>query len=208
MDKWPLNILGVWVDHDPQKVFELNFTPLKEKAQGILRTWSRRTLSLLGKVQVVNTLVVSLFIYRMFVLPTPPNTFYRELDNLISNFLWNGKKSKIPLSTLHLPKDKGGAGLVNWLAKDMAIKMQWRNLLEEDPVLAQLAYQRINPQIAQKIWCCNFQAEHATQITKAPFWQDVLKAWGKLNYKTIVDNLDQEILWYNSHIRINEQLIS
>ena len=90
----------------------------------------------------------------------------------------------------------------------MAIKMQWRNLLEEDPVLAQLAYQRINPQIAQKIWCCNFQAEHATQITKAPFWQDVLKAWGKLNYKTIVDNLDQEILWYNSHIRINEQLIS
>ena len=36
----------------------------------------------------------------------------------------------------------------------------------------------------------------------------MLKAWGKLNYKTIVDNLDQEILWYNSHIRINEQLIS
>ena len=72
----PLNILGVLVNHDPQKVFELNFTPLKEKAQGILRRWSRRSLSLLGKVQVVNTLVVSLFIYRMFVLPTPPNTFY------------------------------------------------------------------------------------------------------------------------------------
>ena len=71
-----------------------------QKATNVLNHWYYHELTLLGKVMVINTLVAPLFVYSMQVLKNPTDSFFHMLNQLIEQFLWKGKKAKIPLETL------------------------------------------------------------------------------------------------------------
>ena len=68
----PVNILGVQICHDMKQMMKINFEELICKSGTILQNWKRRNPSLIGKVQVINTLVASLFVYRMTVFAYAP----------------------------------------------------------------------------------------------------------------------------------------
>ena len=55
-----IKVLGVDIYHDSAKLCEVNYEQLIRKTQEILNSWANRSLSLCGKIQVVNTLVASL----------------------------------------------------------------------------------------------------------------------------------------------------
>ena len=90
----PVNILGIWIDHNVDRMLELNYYPLLEKAKKIMGLWSNRQLSLIGKIEVVNTLIMSLFTYRMTVLPNIPENFVKQLESEISNFYMERKETE------------------------------------------------------------------------------------------------------------------
>ena len=69
----PLKILGIIVSNSEDEVFKLNFEPVIEKIEMILKMWKQRDLSLSGKIMVVNTLVISKLIHELIVLP--PNAY-------------------------------------------------------------------------------------------------------------------------------------
>ena len=58
-----------------------------------MQLWKMRGLSLFGKILVINTLIGSLFVYRMAILPQIPENYIRQVHKLFSDFIWNGKKN-------------------------------------------------------------------------------------------------------------------
>ena len=96
-----INVLGVTIAHE--NLTEKNYHGIVEKTKSILNAWYNRGLSLIGKIQVVNTLIASLFVYKMMVFLVPyefpycvVNVFYdiiKNIDNTIREFIWNKKKS-------------------------------------------------------------------------------------------------------------------
>ena len=78
-----------------------------------------------------------------------------KIENLIREFLWDGKKSKINREIIHATKDNGGLGLVDLEARNAAIKISWLKILENDNKAACLAYQFLDPEIGEDIWKCN-----------------------------------------------------
>ena len=121
--KWSkedINVLGVTIAHD--NLMEKNYTDIVDKVKKTLNAWNNRGLTLLGKVQVINTLVASLFVYKMMVLPTISKKIIKNVENQMRDFIWNGKKAKIALKTLQNSKREGGLGLVNLGNKDIALK--------------------------------------------------------------------------------------
>ena len=71
--KWSnedITVLGVTISHED--IVIKNYDQLLKKTDNVLNAWYNRSLSLIGKVQVVNTLVASLYVYKMMVLPTIP----------------------------------------------------------------------------------------------------------------------------------------
>ena len=94
-----INVLGVTITHED--LVDKNYNDIVSKIRKILQSWVNRGLSLIGKVQVVNTLVASLFVYKMMVLPSIPEKVIKNVDNQIRDFLWDHKKSKIAYSVLH-----------------------------------------------------------------------------------------------------------
>lgn len=43
-----------------------------------------------------------------------PNQQFKQWDKMVSRFIWGGKRARIRLATLQLPKDKGGMALPNF----------------------------------------------------------------------------------------------
>ena len=106
--KWSstgINVLGIDITHNTQNTLHLNYNKLVTKATDIMKKWQYRSLSLKGKILVINTLIASMFVYRMTVLPRIPEIYVKKLDQAISEFLWNGHKPKNKLGAFALKQE-------------------------------------------------------------------------------------------------------
>ena len=140
--KWsdgPVRILGIQVYPDQKLMAKNNYDELFIKANNILKMWGKRSLSLLGKILVINVLIIPLFIYRMQVLKTPDALFFKKFRQLVIEFLWESKKAQIAYEKLLLNFEKGGLKLQDIEYKNTAIKCKWVQLSRlEDPLFNQL----------------------------------------------------------------------
>ena len=211
--KWtnnPINILGVLVCSDPIECIKINYENIVVKIKDTLSVWNKRNLSLHGKITVINVLMASIFVYKMCVLPSLPSRIIKNINNEIVRFLWSGRKAKIPLNILQGPKSTGGLNLVDLRLKDISIKCTWIQILENDEKLANLAYSQMDEVITSDIWRANLQGHEIDSLFPhtSRFWKDVMKAWSSIKYTSIEESkVENEILWWNSHIRIGNSPI-
>ena len=92
------------------------FNDIVQKAKNVANSWSMRSVTLIGKVLVVNTLISSLFVYHMLTLPMMMRMQVANIESIIKNYLWNSKHPKIPMHILQKDKNDGGLRLVNIVA--------------------------------------------------------------------------------------------
>ena len=203
-----INVLGIEITQNSEKLIELNYMSLLPKIKGILCDWSTRKLSLHGKITIINTLIASLFVYKMAVLPRLPDSFVKKLHEIFVKFIWESKKPKISLAKLQCAKVDGGMGLVNMRIKDDAQKIVWIQELQNEPSVGIFAYHALNiKSLRNSIWQCNLNDDDICKCWKNSFWRDVLRAWARVNYVKLeqitkkTDVLNQ-LIWYNSHIRV------
>ena len=155
--KWEnycINVLGVDVIQG-NEINDVNYTKLIKKTQSILMPWSKRHLSLIGRKLVINTLIASLYVYKMSVLPIMSNEMINKLHQIIKLFLWEGKKAKIQLKTLQAPKELGGLAVVDFRIKDLALKAAWVSIVRSDSMLQKTAYLALSSVLQSDIWHCN-----------------------------------------------------
>lgn len=72
----------------------------------ICSSWTNRSLSLKGRVTVINLLVTSLFQYPCSYTHAPAEVF-KQLKKITTTFLWDGRKPKVVYNTLILPVSQG-----------------------------------------------------------------------------------------------------
>ena len=198
----PINVLGVWVG--TEDVTERNYKDLLPKIKATLSAWSSRGLSLIGKIQIINSFIGSLFVYKMMVLPSLPQKLISQIEAELNKFIWNGKKPKISLKVLQGNKWEGGLKLVHLREKDRALKASWVKIIQDDEKLANMAYQALSPQLGPWIFDCNLNFQDISHLQiKNKFWEDVLSAWSIYNYNK--DVINDMIIWYNSLIRIDNK---
>ena len=89
--KWlkdKVKALGVWLSTDPKLVPKLNYEDKIKKSS--LGSWELRRLSLLGKITVLKTLIVSQLVYVLSPLSIDQNAI-QEINSLCYDFLWGGR---------------------------------------------------------------------------------------------------------------------
>ena len=198
-----IRVLGITVSND--NIIENNYNEIINKAKEIMNNWTHRSLTLIGKVNIVNTLVASLFVYRMQVLPSMYDRMYKMIDNEIVRFLWDGKRPKIALKILKSLRKSGGLQLIDLRTKNLAIKVSWIQILQYEKDYAEIVYSIIAPELRHDIWRCSLESQDVPCLgIKNDFWQEIVIAWAKYNFiqNTEVPN---QILWWNSHIRIQNK---
>ena len=200
-----INVLGVEIRNNIKETLQANYGPIIDKAEAICAAWKKRNLSLFGKVNVINALVASLFVYRMMCLPHISDEYVNRFNRIVEDFIWNGHKPKIPLRTLQCEKRNGGVKLIDLRKKDMSLKILWKKILEEDEKMANLAYHVFAPALKDDIWKCNFDTDEVAKLlVSQPFWRDVILAWCKTCERS---EEEQTFLWYNKRIKVEGKSI-
>ena len=94
--KWPtdpIKYLGIYLGHDYQQCYKLNFENKIRQMEEVLEQAAKRNLTLFGKVCIVKTLAISKIVYVSMCL-TVPEKIIKEIDQRIFKFLW-GKRDRI-----------------------------------------------------------------------------------------------------------------
>ena len=194
------NILGVYVSENEDVMIEKNIDDLLIKSEAVLNCWKTRGLSLCGKITVINTLVASLYVYKLYVLPRLPDKFITKFEDICQKFIWNGRRAKISIKKLQKSKKAGGLGLVDLRQKDNALKVSWIPYLNDDLISNYFAYNKLNDRLRETIWECNLHSADVEFCFQPSFWRDVLFAWCTNNRTQNASSTD--ILWYNSHVKV------
>ena len=205
-----IDLLGVCIENAP-KQSEEQFNKSIDKMEEISQIWYYRNLTLSGKILIINTLMAPLFVYKMGVLPMLNNGQIDRINGIIESFLWQGTRAKIPLYILQRPKSEGGLNLTNFKNKHRSLLLQWPCSVNNDETFENYIYHWIAPDIRSFIWECNLNKSDAQHLdtSRDNFWRDVLSLWAEVNY-TVPETPEQilnEIVWYNSHIRCANNIV-
>ena len=86
--------LGVWFSTDRNVMLRSNYDERIGKIKNVIETWQFRRLTLLGKITLIKSLLVSQLIYILTPLPTYTNAL-QTVNKLLFEFLWDCKGDKI-----------------------------------------------------------------------------------------------------------------
>ena len=106
----PIKINGVWVGKGDMG--RKNWKERLPKLRSSVDKWKGRTLSLLGKVLLVNTLILAPLFFLAPVFPLPSDV-ERAINRAIFSFIWSGKTELVRRAVLVQSLAKGGLGVVN-----------------------------------------------------------------------------------------------
>ena len=201
-------LLGMTIQNqEHQNTNELNV--IINKLHVVSKSWQNRSLTLMGKTLLVNTLMSSLYVYKMSVLPMIQEEQCQEFYQIVKNFLWGNKRSKIPLDVLQNDLNKGGLKLTNIKEKQRSLLFKWiKKLCTASDY--DYAYQWLVPCMKDKIFKCNLSRGDCKNLvgTKG-FWAELLNEWCEFNFFTprTKIQIENQLVFYNSHLKIAGKVI-
>ena len=128
-------VLGVYFCNDKSiaEIVHNNYSSKIEKAKNWINIWSKRDLTLLGKVTIIKSLILSQFTYLAIPLPRPNKELIARLNTLIFHFLWGCKRDKVKRDVITRSREEGGLGLIYPYDFILSLKLTLLNkLLDEN----------------------------------------------------------------------------
>ena len=130
--------LGIYLGHNKEQCYIKNWVDFEE-IQKLFENWKRRNLTIFGKVCIINSLVMSKFMFVASVLQLPGDEFVQNVKISLFNFIWN-KTDHIKRNTIIGKISDGGVGIVDFELKLRAIKASWKNKYTEEDIIKMLEF--------------------------------------------------------------------
>ena len=200
-----IELLGVTITNGPSQSAN-GYNKIIGKMETIANNWYHRNFTLMGKVIIVNSLMGSLFVYNMSVMPMFTSSQIEYIYKIIDNFIWKGRRPKIPRKILQLPKNKGGLGLIDIKRKHTAHVLAWiKFCTQEDYKYTH----ELCPEFGNLMWYLNLNAREANSIFSGEdYWSGVLRTWFEYSFAEPTPGEEfEQIIWYNSLIQVNGRSI-
>ena len=186
----PIKILGFYIYPDWPRMHVENYDKMLNKIDDIINSWSHRSLTPIGKITVVNSLINSLIVHKLMALPSPNKDFFLTYKRKIVSFIWNDKVPKMAYEKLIQDYSKMGLRLVDLEYKDLALKASWPARWNHRENELTWVYNAL-PVKDVRIWECNIESKDVETFRKDCTLSSVLaiwKAWSKYHFKNTFDN--------------------
>ena len=124
-----IKINGINFQRDIVDLVDDNVNVAASRMDKHFRTWSRRSLSTLGRILIVKTFGLSQFIYLMQSV-TLLTAHFKKINNLIFKFIWNRHylaykaPERIKREIMFKPIKFGGYGMLDVVSLDESLKLK------------------------------------------------------------------------------------
>ncbi len=208
--KGPVKALGV--PQGQNEDLEHFWESKKQKVKKSLDLWSRRRLSLTGKVHLIRSVGISILTYAVG-LKYIPERKVKEINSLLWNFLWDNKYEPVKRSICTQSRDNGGINMPDLqnLVKSRQIMIIKRLLTEDDAKWKEIPMQYIkslDDAYDEEFFLlnANMPEEEIENCKLPPFYKECIKSWQNMcinrkDPETRIDVLNER-LWFNEKIRI------
>jgi hypothetical protein len=132
-----IKILGIYFESDKMaREIEENWSHRMDHMKHLIKEWSKRDLSIQGKVVVIKTFLISQFVYVMqsVGLPIP---ILRNINTHLYKFIWQKKNSnrkafeKVKRKIMEAGYEEGGLSMTNMIDLQTYFNLQWAGRLFE-----------------------------------------------------------------------------
>ena len=201
-------LLGITITMNENESIDKNFATRLKAMKNILKQWSRRKLSLKGKITVINALALSLVVYPASVLITPLNVL-EDINKILYEFLWDGKRPKIAAKIMESNIKLGGLKMPNIFLKVKAWQLSWlqRALRKPDSNWVLIVNELIPNMKLTDLLHCKLDPNHNVINSLPIFYKDIVCTWFKLKSSFSPEEMDHNIinksLWLNKDITID-----
>ena len=132
-----IKALGIFFGTNAEEIKNQNWDNKINKIENIISSWKSRHLTMIGRIQIANTLLIPQLTYLIKVLPITKDII-KKAEHLIYKFVWNSKYEKVKRKTLIRQYEQGGLKLrdlslhittmlADWVPKLMETKTsQWK----------------------------------------------------------------------------------
>ena len=190
-------------------MIKVNYASKIQQVEKRIKQWEKRSLSPIGKITVIKTLLLPIFNNLWLSLPNPNNAVLNSIKEILYNFLWN-KKAKIKKSVVVKQYCEGGLKMINIEAFSYALKVTWiRRLIRDNCKWQDYILKYVN---IEKLTAVDTKsAEEIMKKIDNPIWKDVLTGFIKTNKTTELEEGISHILripiFYNSNICIDKKYV-
>ena len=210
--KWnskPIKVLGIYIGYNLSDCFDLTIRESIAKMKQTLNSWKLRKLTLNGKVLILKSLIISKFTHLANLIPISDDVI-KEIDQLIFEYLWNGKTHKLKKRVVIQDFKFGGFKMIDLRAMIIVQKLKWiklylnghnclwRNLMESLIKVKNLTFFLLGNFDMSRNW------------TQSLFYHNILSLLFEINKHNMLyslDNILSQRLFYNRYIRFDNNLI-
>ena len=181
--KKPLRILGVYMSYDEVENNKYNFDLKIKKCTQILNTWQGRNLTLMGRIQIIKTFIISQFLFCWSVINIP-EIYVWEIKKMITNFIWAGKKPKLKYDVMKQSYENGGLKAPNVLNIIKTSQLKWIKKYSDHNEHVWKKYFRLflqkNNIDLNILLCTNYATRLVNCLENVPlFYKNVLMTWSE-----------------------------
>ena len=118
-------ILGVWFTTDLHEIEAKNYAEKMSEVQILFNIWSKRSITPLGRIAILKSLILSKLVYLWLLLPNPPDDSVSRLQLLCYKFVWSNKQDRISRKISIKNIRHGGMGIPDIRKYISALKLTW-----------------------------------------------------------------------------------
>ena len=213
-----IKILGIYFSSDkPASGIEENYTNRIAAIKRFIAVWEKRDLSIMGKVLITKTFLISQLVYYMQSFLIPEHTL-TQVNRLLYRFIWkkrnNNKKAfeKVKRNIICANYEDGGLKMIDLRVMQTSFLLQWvPRLISNDTD----DYWKLIPRSIFASLGANFECFHSNVTSKkfkglaniqSDFWTEVLKMFLDKNNHTQNKGFNP-MLWNNTNFVYNGNTI-
>ena len=173
-----------------------------------LNLWAHRDITPIGRNILVKTFAISQLVFLFQTLPNPPSSFILELNSALYNFIWKDKPDKVKRHTIINPIHLGGLKVIHVESFIHSLKITWikRYLSEGNGAWKIFLDYYLRDFGKEFFFKCNVNKHDIPTINNL-FVTDICKAWSLLSFKEPTGKFENEIIWNNSHVKVNNNIV-
>ena len=204
--------LDVWFAADRNVMLRSNYDERITKIKNVIELWQFRRLTLIGKITLIKSLLVSQLVYILTPLPTSTEAL-QKVNKPLFDFLWNGKGDKIKRTVIIKDYDEGGLKMININVFNQSLKVSWIKKYLDQTNRGKWKFvfdDSLKKYRDEAIFSYNLHKDDIPMLgISNPFVREVLDTWTELHFSDVATinhaNIGDQIIWYNSLIRINDR---
>ena len=212
-----IKILGIiFSNENPAQDIHDNFTSRIDKLERICSLWSKRKLTMIGKIVVLKTFGISLFTHLMQSIGIS-KSYLDKINQIIFRFIWkknfsNTKTSeRIKRKTICSPKRNGGLNMIDIITFQQSFYLEWavRYINNEDHAWKYMADNFLKSIGGINAFKSNIKSKEFKGLgtIKSMFWTCVINTW--LNYNTSENQFISKSspIFNNSNIKFKKETL-